>query len=166
MYTSEYHCIHSISLLSNKVIIYLHYTSHVLFLTIILKWLQVYGRVADSTEFLSACHPLPHSFVSAKFPQNETAAVDMGEDYHRGKVPFSPHHARGYTASVGLIAGDANFDTREVLPIRFPHHWKVTVLPFPDAAAVEGSRWALPTLSGRETRLCLFQGWVLKHLWA
>ena len=36
--------------------------------------------------------------------------MGLGEEYHRGEVPFSSRHFRGYMMSSDFITGDVNLD--------------------------------------------------------
>lgn len=79
--------------------------------------------------------------------------MDFCEEYHRGEVPFSSYHIRGYMISIGLITSDVNFDH-----MQGGIYQASPLLPFfPFQGFV--------TMSSRGIGFCLQEGGASRHLW-
>lgn len=71
-------------------------------------------------------------------------AMDWGEEYHRGDVPFPTHRIRGCMISICIIPGDGNLadmrgDVYRVSPARERY-----LVHLPDTTVVRGESLCLP----------------------
>lgn len=87
--------------------------------------------------------------------------MDLGEEYHRGHVPFSHHIMRIDTISVST--GDVNLGHLAMVTYGSFHHWKRIILPFPSVRI--GVTEVQPTAPGERNSAVPPRGRNLKNLW-